>query len=379
MRVNFEIKDRIATATPENDEKSMPYNGKLILVICLATLGLTACSKKQAVVEDVKYVKTVTLCQTTPQDNYNRFSGIIKAQYEPQLSFRVAGKVIKRYVDIGQPVKKGQVLASLDPTDYKLSEDSQVANLAAAKSNYMTQEQNLARYTELLKENFVSQSAFDTQKSSFESAKAKYQEALNNLANSKNQVAYTNLTAPGDGVIASINMDAGKVVSAADIVATMNFSGPKEIEIQLPETQINSYTLGQDAAIQIWSNDKIYHGKIRLISQSNDAQTRTYTSRITLTDGDNSIKYGMSAYAQINSKNQTNGLQIPTSSIYPIDGKSYVWLVSSEHTVKSVPISVSSADAEMAIVNSDLKCGDIIVSAGVNLLHDGQKIREYKE
>ena len=347
------------------------------LFIIMISIGLVACSHKEKQTEDIKYVKTVTLCQTTPQSNYNTFSGVIKAEFEPQLSFRVSGKVIKRDVDIGQVVKKGQVLASLDPTDYKLNEDSQIADVASAKSDYMTQQQNLERYRQLLKDNFVSQSAFDTQQSSFDSAKAKYQQAINSLANSKNQVAYTNLVAPGDGVIASINMDAGKVVSTADVVASMNLSGPKEIEIQLPETLVNNYKVGQSAKVQIWSDDKVYNGKIRTINQSNDEQTRTYTSRITLLDGNDSIKYGMSGYAKILTGSDTTGLTIPTSSIYAIEGKSYVWLLSPDHTVKLVPIQVSSADAEMSLITANLSCGDIIISAGVNLLHDGQKVKEY--
>ena len=347
------------------------------LFIIMISINLVACSHKVKPTEDIKYVKTVTLCQTTPQDNYNTFSGVIKSEFEPQLSFRVSGKIIKRYVDIGQAVKKGQILASLDPTDYKLNEDSQIANLASAKSDYMTKQQNLERYRELLKENFVSQSSFDTQQSAYDSAKAKYQEAINNLENSKNQVAYTNLVAPGDGVIATVNMDAGKVVSTADVVATMNFAGPKEIEIQLPETLINEYKVGQAAKVQIWSDDKVYNGKIRIINQSNDIQTRTYTSRITLLDGNDSIKYGMSGYAKIGSNSNVTGLHIPTSSIYAIEGKSYVWLLSPDHTVKAVAIQVSSADADISLITANLSCGDIIVSAGVNLLHDGQKVKEY--
>lgn len=354
------------------------HHAKNICLVLMA-LSLIGCGSKEKPAETIKYVKTVTLCETTPGDDYSVFSGIIKAQYEPQLSFRVPGKIIKRYVDVGQVVKKGQVLATLDPIEYKLNEDSQVANVAAAKSNYLTQQQNLERYRELLKENFVSQSAFDTQKSSYESAKAKYQEAINTLQNSKNQVGYTSLTAPGDGVIASVNMDAGKVVSTADVVATMNFAGPKELEIQLPETQVNNYKIGQDATIQIWSDDKAYHGVIRTISQSNDAQARTYTSRVMITDGNDSIKYGMSGYAHLNPKVTTTGLRIPMSSIYSIEGKSSTWLVGSNGVITQVPIQVLSADSDMVLVQSTLKCGDIIISAGTNLVHVGEKVKVYTQ
>ena len=349
------------------------------LCLIMLALSLVACNKKAKPTEDIKYVKTATLCKTTPGNNSNTYSGVIKAEFEPQLSFRVSGKIIKRNVDIGQYVKKGQILASLDPADYKLSADTSIANLASAKSNYLTQQQNLERYRQLLKDNFVSQASFDTQNSSYDSAKAKYEQAINELQNSKNQVSYTNLTAPGDGLIASINMDVGKVVSPSDIVATMAFSGPKELEIQLPETQINSYTVGQAANIQLWSNSKLYNGKVRTINQSNDAQTRTYTARVMITDGDDSIKYGMSGYAELGSKNMLPGLYIPTSSIYAIEGKSYVWLVSKDNVVNKLPIVVSTADAHVSLVTSQLKCGDDIVSAGVNLLHDGQKVKVYAE
>ena len=95
----------------------------------MLALGLVACNKKAKPTEDIKYVKTATLCKTTPGNNSNTYSGVIKAEFEPQLSFRVSGKIIKRNVDIGQYVKKGQILASLDPADYKLSADTSIANL----------------------------------------------------------------------------------------------------------------------------------------------------------------------------------------------------------------------------------------------------------
>lgn len=352
-------------------------NRVLQFSIILVAILLSACSKKEEPKAELKYVKISTLCKDTQGNISNTYSGVVKAAYEPQLSFRVSGKIISRSVEIGQTVKKGQVLATLDPSDYKLNVDSAVANLASAKSNYITQQQNLERYRQLLKDNFVSQASFDTQQSNYDSAKAKFEQSTNELQNSKNQLSYTSLTAPGDGIVSTISMDVGKVVSPSDVVATMAFSGPKELEIQLPETQVNSYKVGQSVAIQMWSSNKTYEGKIRTINQSNDAETRTYTAKIQFVNGDDSIKYGMSASADIQSLTPAIELSIPTSSIYSIQGKSYVWRLVDNKTVKKIPVDVKHLDSVNSLVLADLKCGDVIVTAGANLLYDNQPVQVY--
>ena len=108
----------------------MDFSGSLIV----------SCAKKPQPADDTRFVKVFVAGNGVGQTR-STFHGVIHAEFEPNLSFRVNGKIIKRNVDIGQQVVSGQVLASLDPTDYKLSADSANAQLASAKSNYITQKQ----------------------------------------------------------------------------------------------------------------------------------------------------------------------------------------------------------------------------------------------
>lgn len=345
----------------------------------MISLGLVACGNKPQPADDTRYVKVFTVGNTVDQTS-STFHGVVHAEFEPNLSFRVNGKIINRLVDIGQIVKEGQVLASLDPTDYKLSADSANAQLASAKSNYVTQQANLERYKQLLQQNFVSQAQYDTQKAQFDSSKAQFEEAQNQLSNSRNQVQYTTLKAPSDGVITSINMDAGQVVSAGQTVATMAVSGKKEVEIELPEAQINNYKVGMPANIKIWATNQLYSGFVRIINQASDQQTRTFTARVVINNSDGNIKYGMAADVTVTPLNSTDGIELPLNSLYAKDGKSYIWILDQNSKAKLLPISVISTDgSSMKIKSSTLHRGDRVVSAGTNFVYEGQKLGIYND
>lgn len=349
------------------------------LSILLLSIGIVACGHKPDPADDTRYVKIFTVGNNFAQAA-STFHGIVHAEFEPNLSFRIAGKIISRSVDIGQIVKQGQVLASLDPTDYKLSADSAHAQVASAKSSYVTQQANLQRYKELLQQNFVSQAEYDSRKAQFDSAKAQYEEANNQLANSQNQVNYTVLKAPSDGVVTSINMEAGQVVTSGQTVATMAVSGVKEVEIELPEAQINNYKPGMPAEIKIWATDASYKGTIRIINQASDQQTRTFTARITINNPDANIKYGMTADVQVSPLNSRDGVELPLNSLYANGGKSYVWLMDKNSQAKLIPVEVISTNgSSMKIQPGSLHDGDKVVSAGSNLIYAGQKLRIYND
>lgn len=347
------------------------------IAFLLLSVGIVACGKKPEVADDSRYVKIFEVGNNVDQ-TLSTFHGVIHAEFEPNLSFRVAGKIISRNIDIGQVVKAGQSLATLDQTDYKLSADSANAALASAKSNFVTQEANLQRYKQLLAQNFVSQAQFDTQRAQFDSAKAQLEQARNQLSNSDNQVKYTTLKAPSDGVITSITMDAGQVVSAGQTVATMAVSGNKEVAVELPEAQINNYKVGMPASIKLWATNKVYQGSIRTINQASDQNTRTFTARVVINSTDDSIKYGMASDVTIIPLNSSGGTELPLNSIYADSGKTYVWTISNDFTANLVPVTVVETDGNSVKIQSGaLKNGDKVVSAGANFIHQGQKLKEY--
>lgn len=350
---------------------------QVVLTFSLLGFIIVGCSNKSKVVDNSRYVKVFAVGDSVDQSS-STFHGIVHAEFEPNLSFQVTGKIVKRFVDIGQAVKLGQVLAKLDPADYQLSADSAKAQLASAKSNYVTQKVNLERYRQLLTQNFVSEAQYDAEKAKFDSASAQFEEAKNQLSNMQNQVDYTTLAAPSDGVITSINMDAGQVVSSGQTVATMAASGKKEVLVELPEDQINNYKVDMPAKIKIWATGQNYIGKIRTINQASDQQTRTFTARIVIFNPDLNIKYGMAADVFIIPLNSSSGLELPLSSLFALNGKSFVWVLDTHSLAKLVPVEVLSTDgASMKVKSTQVHNGDRVVSAGVSFIHEGQLLKVY--
>src|SRR5207244_3701547 len=134
------------------------------------------------------------------------------------LGFRVAGKVIARYVDVGATVKKGQPLAKLDPSDAQLNAEAARAQVRSAETEFDFARAELARYTSLLDQHFISRAAFDQKQNAFNVAKAKLEQQRMQYSWSRNQTGYTTLTADADGVITAVNAEVGQVVNVGQTV-----------------------------------------------------------------------------------------------------------------------------------------------------------------
>src|SRR5690242_281198 len=188
-----------------------------------ASVQLSACSHGATVAEAPKPViaERLALTDTTPRDEY---SGDIHARYESALGFRVAGKIVGRYVNLGERVKAGQLLAKLDAADAGLNKDAAEAGLAAAKSSYETAQRDLDRYAALVKTGAVSRSAYEHQQDLFATAQANYQQAQRQFDLRNNQLAYTELKADHDGVITAVDAEAGQVVAEGQTVVSLAWS-----------------------------------------------------------------------------------------------------------------------------------------------------------
>src|SRR5262249_23848303 len=146
------------------------------------------------------------------------FAGEIKPRHEADLGFRIGGKVIARSVDVGARVRKGQILARIDPTDVSLQAEAAKAATAATRTDLSFAEAEYQRYQGLYAQKFVSANALDQKKSAFETARARVEQAEAQLAVSRNQAGYAALVAERDGVITAVQVEAGQVVSAGQTV-----------------------------------------------------------------------------------------------------------------------------------------------------------------
>lgn len=345
----------------------------LALLAALGLAGLAGCSESEPVAVAPRPVMVV---QPQPaMQTVESFPGEVRARYEPELAFRIGGKVTERQVDTGERVRKDQPLASLDPQDVKLQLDGMRAQVAAAEANLRVARAEHERYQKLMTRQLVSRSQFDAAENAWRSAQAQLQQARAQFDVASNQVDYAVLRATRDGVIAQRRVEVGQVVAAGQTVFVLAADGEREVAINLPEQALERYAIGQPVSVELWSQPGVeYAGEIRELSASADERTRTYAARVAFRDGEVPAELGQSARVAIRGESEVS-LAVPLSAVTAEQGETFVWRLTPEQTVERVMVRTGAYGEELVPVLDGLRANDWIVLAGVQLLDQGQPVR----
>lgn len=342
-------------------------------LIVFYSLSLSACKDDQTLIEqEIPFVMVVQpSAQNTEQKSY---AGDIQAVQQTPLSFRVAGQVVERYVDVGDQVHVGQVLAKLDVKDAQLQLNAMKAQLEQAQSSVKIAKDELQRYQQLLPMNAVSRSQYDAIENQYNSALAALKQAQSNYDVSLNQIRYNQLLAHKTGVITERNIEAGQFVSAGQPIYRLAIGNEKEVEIGVPEQSISTIKIGQLASIVLWSkpNEK-FAGYVREISPIADS-SRTFRVKVAFKPAQNNIQLGQSARIFFNDT-QFQSLKVPLPSVSANQGQAYVWVVQPDQTVQKRWVRLGSYDRENVTILSGLNPTDYVVVGGVHLLREKQKIQ----
>lgn len=344
------------------------------LLVLGAALLASGCSRPVEKVEDIRPVRAVTL-SAEHSDVVAEFSGDVRARIESRLGFRVPGKIVARKVEVGTVVKRGQVLMQLDPQDLQLAQMQANAALKAAESNRELAQAELRRYQELREKNFVSQAVLDGKQTAARAAQASYEQAQAAYRNQSNQAGYTTLVANADGVVTGVDAEVGQVVAAGTPVVRLAQGGEKEIVIGIPEDKVDALRRVSDVRVRIWAlPQQEFAGKIREISPVADPATRTYTAKVALPDAPQQIQLGMSAYVTFAAKSEQAAIRLPLTALFRQQQGSAVWVVENG-TVRPAPVQVVGSAGNDALVAGGVTPGQTVITAGVNLLQAGQKVK----
>ncbi|QPF13378.1 efflux RND transporter periplasmic adaptor subunit [Acinetobacter baumannii] len=340
-----------------------------MMIVCMVTL--TGCSKEAPKTEEIPYVM-VTQPSTTLHEQKS-YAGDVQARQQTALAFRVGGQVTARYVDVGDRVRVGQVLAKLDVADAQLQLNAAKAQLENAQAAAKTASDELKRFQQLLPINAVSRSQYDTVKNQYDAAQAALQQARSNYEVSANQTGYNQLVSNKNGVITARNIEIGQVVAARQAAYQLAIDGEREVVIGVPEQAVSEIKVGQAAWITLWSKpNERFAGYVREVSPAAD-QSRTFTVKVVLKEGQSAIQLGQSARVFFSST-QTNVMSVPLSSISATDNQPYVWVVNANQTLRKVPVTIGAYGRDSVPVLSGLTPNDWVVIGGVHLLRDKQKI-----
>jgi multidrug efflux system membrane fusion protein len=345
----------------------------------LVAVALAGCSKPPAAEDPVRAVKVQTV-GASAYGTAPEFSAEVRARIETPMGFRVAGKILRRQAELGQRVQAGQVLAQLDPQDYRLAAEAARAQQASAQTNRDLAAADLKRYRELRAQNFISGAELERRETTYKSAQAQFEQSQAQLASQGNQASYATLVADAAGVVTAIEAQPGQVVSAGTPVLRIAQDGARDVVFAVPEHRAAQIKPGSDVAVRGWAGGPELPGKVREVGASADPVTRTYTVKVAI-DAATAPPLGATVYARPRALSHVGApvLKLPTSALRQEGNGSAVWLLDkASMTVRSQPVQVATADGNEAVIAQGLEPGMQVVVAGVHVLAPGQKVSIYQ-
>lgn len=317
----------------------------------------------------------VTSISYSPEFEKRQFPATITSRINQNLGFRVTGKVLERLVDVGQAVKAGDILATLEPTDFRLQMEQARAELEAAKENLETASAAKQRNLALHRSGNAPQSLVDTTTSAAQEAASRLARAQLAVKLAENALSYTTLKADADGVVTGVALEQGNVVAAGQSVLQLASMGELEASVSLPESFQPDSLVGH-ATLTLWAYPaQRYKVKLREFSPSADATTRTFQARFSILNIDRNLRLGMSATLTISPADATPVARVPLSSLFDQGSGIGLWRVDPDGRLTLVPAKVLRYEISTALIAAALKEGDLVVALGVQKLAADTRVR----
>lgn len=344
-------------------------------------LVLMGCSKPAPKVEPVRAVRVIEV-GAQPLSATTEYAAELRARVESKLAFRVSGKLVKRWVELGQPVKAGQVLAQLDPGDFELSADALRAQWNVAANNRDLAAADFKRYQALREQNFISAAELERRQASFKTAQAQLDQAQAQLTLQTHQAGYTRLQSDVAGVVVGVDAEVGQVVSAGVPVLRVAQLGAVDAVFSVPEDRVSGLKLGMPAQIRVWAQPAALTGVVREVAASADPVTRTYAVKVAL-HASEALPLGASATVSLGNMLPTApsaAIKLPSNAVFQAAGQTQVWVLDrARMTVAMQAVVIGGVDGNALVLASGPKPGTLVVSAGVHALSPGQKVSLYQE
>jgi RND family efflux transporter MFP subunit len=359
----------------------MKQSIKLTLLLAVLLSLFVSCEKEEVyeeIIRPVRY-KQVFL---TGGFKVRILTGTAKADIESNLSFKVQGTIENMNVKVGDRVIFGQVLAQLDPKDYRIRVQEAEAALTQAKSQELNAENNYDRVRKLYENRSASRSELDQARSQFESVSANVDRLESGLELARLQLGYTKLTAPINGVIAEKLTEVNENVKAGQIIYTLSSVGRTEVSVNVPEVLISNIQRGDKVSLKFDAiRDKEFLGTVNEVGISTGSFSTTYPVTIKIDNPTPEIRPGMSANVQFTFEQEGSPttILVPPSSVGEDEQGRYVFIAlhkgEGDGEVKKQYVEVGELTSEGLEVLNGLSDGELIVTAGISKINDGQKVK----
>lgn len=355
----------------------MNRNMTIGAALLLSAVIFSGCGKEAAPEPKLPLVRTQTVSVGSAAQSAE-YSGSVHGRYEKNMAFQVGGQIIERSVQLGDRVSAGSVMMRIDPKDVAQKTAAADAQAEAAGAQLALAETNLARYRQLYAEAAIAAAVLDQYQTAYDAALAAYQAAAAQATEAHNALSYTELVADADGVVSGLSAEVGQVVAAGQTVLTFVESGEMEVEINVPENRLPIISVGKNVEVSFWAMEAAKtRGVVREIAPMADRATRTYKVRVSIPTPPAGMALGMTASVRVSGAKPDNKTKttttLPLSAIYQTGENPCVWIVK-DGKVTLREVSVESFGSNEAIVRG-LESGDVVVTAGVHKLHEGEEVR----
>lgn len=348
---------------------------KRLLPLLWACVWLLGCSREEAAPEPVRPVLSI---QVAPQseESLGRFAGTVQARYETNLGFRVPGRIANRAVDVGAEVGPGDLLATLDPTDQQNQLRAAQGDLAKVEAQWINAQANARRQQELFDRGVGAQAQLDIAQTDLKTTGAALAQAKAAVRQAQDQLTYSQLRSDHGGVVTAWNAEAGQVVTAGQQVVTLARPEIKEAVIDLPATLVDQLPAGVEFTVAAQLDPSISTtATVREIEPQAQSATRTRRARLTLKDTPEAFRLGTAISVTLSSAIEPR-TELPLTALQEVEGKTRIWVIDPQsQTVAPREIQVLSRDSDSALISQGVKPGERVVSAGVNSLKPGQKVK----
>lgn len=344
-------------------------------------MALAACSKPAEAPEPVRAVRTLAVA-TGQTGGMVDYAAEVRARVESRLGFRVGGKMISRPANLGDSVRAGQVLASLDPQDLRLGQEAARSSVQAARVNREQALADFKRFKELRDQGFISTAELERRETTLKSAQAQLEQAQAQAGVQTNQARYSSLVADASGVVTAVDAEPGAVLNAGATVLRIAQDGPRDAVFSVPEDQAGAMRALQGRAgavqVRIWGAEgAALAATVREVAAAADPSTRTFVVKADI--GLAAVRLGQTATVSIALPVVPGVIKLPLAAVFEQQGKSTVWLLDkSTMTVRAQAIEVVGAQGNQVVVAGGLLPGQLVVSAGVHVLTPGQKVAQFE-
>jgi RND family efflux transporter MFP subunit len=348
-----------------------------VLLVAFVLACLTACEQPTPPISQIRSVRAVTAEHRVISESVVLI-GQIRARDEISLAFRIDGKLVERSVNLGDRITVGRLVARLDSQNEQNALQGAEADIAAAQAALAQAEKLEARQADLLKRNITSRALYDQALQQLQTAQALLDSAQARHRTNQSRLKYTELETEVAGIVTAKGAEPGEFIRAGQMIVKVAREDRKDAVFEVPTQLAMSRRIPQNPVIHVAliDNPNIKTtGRLREVSPQADPVTRLFQVKVGLDNPPIEFFLGVTVSGAV-SLESPPVMALPLTAIIESDGKPSVWVVDpASNTVALRPVEILRYDPSVVIVSNGLRDGEVVVTAGVNVLHPGQKVK----